>query len=143
LGTVTTNPKGNDFVPGTVVTLTAAPAAGYELTGWGPACTGTAATCTITVKAATMVNVTFALIGAPPAPPPVTSFKLVMKINGKGTVSSNPTGTSFATGTVVTVSAVPDPIATWTGWTVGGCSGLALTCTVTINADTTVQANFR
>jgi hypothetical protein len=148
LGSVSNNPLGSDFLPGTVVTMTATPSAGYQLTSWGSACAGSAATCTITVNAATTVNVTFSLIGAPvpapvPAPGTAPSFKLIVKTNGKGTASSNPSGTSFAKGTVVTVSAVPDPSATWTGWTGGGCSGLALTCTVTINADTTVQANFR
>ncbi len=143
LGTVTTNPNSRDFLPGTSVTMTATPAAGYVLSSWGTSCAGTASTCTITVNAATTVSVTFALIGAPAPPPAGTSYKLVMKNNGKGTVSSNPIGSSFSKGTAVTVTAVPDPTATWTGWTGGGCSGLALTCTVTMNADTTVQANFR
>jgi Divergent InlB B-repeat domain len=143
LGTVTSNPGGNSVLAGTAVTLTATPAAGYVLAGWGTACAGTAATCTVVLNADTTVNVTFASIVAPPPPPPTTSYKLVLKTNGKGTVSSNPSGSSFPQGSVVTVTAVPDPTATWTGWTGGGCSGLALTCTVTINADTTVQANFR
>ena len=125
--------------------MTATPAAGYVLAGWGTACAGTGATCTVVVNADTTVNVTFTSIVAPPPPPPptTTSYKLVLKTNGKGTVSSNPSGSSFPQGSVVTVTAVPDPTATWTGWTGGGCSGLALTCSVTINADTTVQANFR
>jgi hypothetical protein len=144
LGTVTNNPKANDFLPGTAVTMTATPTAGYELLGWGTTCAGTEATCTVTVNAATTVDVTFGLIGAPPPPPPAgPSFKLVVKTNGKGTASSNPAGASFPPGTVVTITAVPDPAVALIGWTGGGCSGLALTCTVTINADTTVQANFR
>ena len=72
-----------------------------------------------------------------------TPYKLVLKTNGSGSASSNPGGSSFLEGTVVTVTAAPGAGATWKGWTGGGCSGLSLSCTVTITADTTLTANFR
>ena len=140
LGSVASNPSGTSFLQGTVVTLTATPSAGNSFTGWSGACVGTATTCTITINADTTANATFS--GAV-APPPPASYKLVMKTNGSGSVSSNPTGSSFAAGTPVTVTAVPGSGATWKGWTGSTCSGLALTCTVTIKADTTLTANFR
>ena len=69
------------------------------------------------VNADTTVNVTFSSIVAPPPPPPptTTSYKLVIKTNGKGTASSNPSGSSFPQESVFTVTAAPDPTATWTG----------------------------
>ena len=69
--------------------------------------------------------------------------RLVLKTNGSGAVSSSPSGSNFADGTVVTVTAVPGAGATWKGWTGSTCSGLSLSCTLTMTADTTVTANFR
>ena len=139
-GTVTTNPSGTTFLQGTVVTLTAAPSAGSTFTGWTGACTGTASTCTITMTGDTTATATFSGIVAPPPP---ASYRLVLKTNGSGSVSSNPSDSNFAAGSVVTVTAVPGAGATWKGWTGSTCSGLSLSCTVTITADTTLTANFR
>ena len=50
------------FVDGTRVTLTATPAVGSRLTGWGGACSGTATTCTVTMSDARTVTVTFAAL---------------------------------------------------------------------------------
>jgi hypothetical protein len=99
-------------------------------TGWSGACQGTNPTCLFTVNSASPVTATFK-----------SNFKLVLKTNGIGTVSSNPSGTLFPQGSKVTVTAAASP--TWKGWTGAGCSGTSLSCTVTVNADTTVTANFR
>ena len=69
--------------------------------------------------------------------------------NGTGTVSSVPAGincgetcsSSFASGTVVTLTAEPGDGSTFTGWGAGPCEGTS-TCTFTITAATTVVANF-
>ncbi|MBF0292344.1 MAG: right-handed parallel beta-helix repeat-containing protein [Nitrospinae bacterium] len=68
-GTVTSNTAGTNcpgtcaenITDGTAVILTATPSAGYSLSSWGGACSGTAATCNITVTAATNVTATFAI----------------------------------------------------------------------------------
>lgn len=117
--------------PGTAVTLTAKGAKGI-FTGWSGACAGVSLTCTINVNSEAPVTATFK-----------TPYKLVVRTNGTGTVSSNPSASSYLEGTTVTVTAVPGAGATWKGWTGGGCSGLSLSCSVTIAADTTVTANFR
>ncbi len=135
-GTVTTNPTGSSFLDGTVVTLTAAPGAGNTFTGWSGACSGTALTCTVTMNADTAVTATFSGVVATP------TYKLVVRLNGSGNVTTNPTGSSFTAGTAVTLTAVPAAGVPWIGWT-GACTGTSLTCTVTMNADTTVTANFR
>jgi hypothetical protein len=117
--------------PGASVTLTSRGIKGV-FAGWGGACGGNSLTCTVSVNSDAPVTATF-----------LNAYKLVVKGNGSGSVSSDPSGGTYLQGTVVTVTAVPGAGATWRGWTGGGCSGLALTCAVTMNTDATVQANFR
>ncbi|MEZ5355109.1 MAG: hypothetical protein R2762_20935 [Bryobacteraceae bacterium] len=82
-----------------------------------------------------------------------STFKLSVSRRGKGTVVSTPSGIgcgltsggcseSFASGTAVTLTATPDPGSAWKGWS-GACSGTAPTCTVTMTADQSVEANFK
>jgi RHS repeat-associated protein/uncharacterized repeat protein (TIGR02543 family) len=66
-GTVTSSPSGidcgnscrADFAPDTIVTLIASPASGSTFGSWSGACTGTAATCTVTLDQAKAVNARF------------------------------------------------------------------------------------
>jgi uncharacterized repeat protein (TIGR01451 family) len=48
-----------DFLDGSLVQLTATPAAGSVFNGWGGACSGTATTCTLTMSAARSVTASF------------------------------------------------------------------------------------
>ena len=60
---------------------------------------------------------------------------------GTGTVTNSPAGTSFTSGTVVSLTAAADASSTFTGWT-GACSGTTNPCTVTMNANKAVTATF-
>ncbi|HLN59316.1 MAG TPA: PKD domain-containing protein [Thermoanaerobaculia bacterium] len=74
-GTVSSTPSGiscgtacsASFPQGTVVTLTATPDAGFSLSGWGGACSGTGA-CSVTMSGAQSVTATFAATPAPGPP---------------------------------------------------------------------------
>ena len=81
------------------------------------------------------------------------SFKLTVNKAGKGVVTSNPSGIgcgasgggcslAFLNGVSVTLTAVPDPGATWIGWG-GGCSGTSMVCTVVMTSDRSVSATFK
>lgn len=80
---------------------------------------------------------------------PMFTLTLTKSGTGTGAVSSAPAGItcgadcseSFASGTMVTLTATTDPSSTFAGWSGGGCSGTG-TCTLTITAATTVTANF-
>ncbi len=60
---------------------------------------------------------------------------------GSGSVSSNPTGTSFPAGTQVTLTSSPDANSVFSGWS-GDCSGTMTTCQVTMTANMSVTATF-
>jgi hypothetical protein len=149
-GLVTSAPAGIDcgstcaasFTTGTQVTLTATPAPGSVFAGWSGACSGTSPICTTTVSQARTVGARFN---------PVRSYRLTVTRRGPGagTVASSPSGiacgttclATFASGTVVTLTASASPGSTFAGWT-GACSGSALTCTVTMSQARTVSARF-
>jgi uncharacterized repeat protein (TIGR02543 family) len=66
-GTVTSNPTGiacgtdctQSYTSGTTVTLAAAAGTGSKFAGWSGACTGTSATCTVSMTAARSLTATF------------------------------------------------------------------------------------
>jgi hypothetical protein len=148
-GIVSSDPDGincgtdcsQQYDHGTVVTLTAQPDTGSAFAGWSGACSGTNPECVVTMSSNRAVTATFSL---PPASHTLTVIK-----GGPGTVTSLSPGIdcgsdcseTYTQGAVVTLTAVPDPRATFIGWS-GTCSGTALQCAFTLNVDTTVTATF-
>jgi Divergent InlB B-repeat domain len=130
------------YPAGTVVVLTANPAAGASFTGWSgavPACPGTG-TCSVTMNQAQNVTATFL--------PPQT-LQVTLAGTGTGTVTSVPAGIScpatcssvFPVNQVVTLTAVNSAGSVFTGWSGAGCAGLG-TCVVTMSASQSVTATF-
>jgi hypothetical protein len=148
-GSVTSSPAGIDcgstcsasFGQGTVVTLTATPAAGSTFSGWAGACSG-AGSCQVKMSAAESVTATF-------DPVPHLTLTVARAGGGSGTVTSSPAGidcgstcsASFEEGTIVTLTASPAAGSTFGGWSGGGCSGTG-SCQVTISAAESVNATF-
>ena len=147
-GTVASAPPGincgtdctEDWTHGTMVQLVPVPAATSQFVGWSGGCTGTGS-CIITVTAMTTVTATFDLIRH--------TLTVTRAGAGGGTVTSSPAGINcgpdcnetYNVGTMVTLTPAPQPGSNFAGWSGGGCSGTG-TCTVTMNAATTVQASF-
>jgi len=69
------------------------------------------------------------------------SLFVYKKGSGKGTVVKNLSGTVFNSGTKVSLTAAPYANSVFSGWS-GACIGNSPTCTVTINANTSVTATF-
>ena len=149
-GTVTSTPSGiscnttcltatGSFAHGTVVTLTAAPAATSVFTGWSGACTGTDP-CVVTMDAAKAVTATFNL----------NTFPVTVALLGTGTgsVTSSAPGIScpgdcsenYTAGTAVTFTPTAGPNSVFASWS-GACTGTGA-CTVTVAAAATVNATF-
>jgi uncharacterized repeat protein (TIGR02543 family) len=72
---------------------------------------------------------------------PNVRFTLTTSVNGSGTVTRNPTGTTYSGGTNVTLTATPVTGFDFTGWT-GALSGTTNPATIRISGNTTVAANF-
>ena len=144
-GTVSSNPTGINcgtacsagFGQGTNVTLNQSPAVGSVFTGWSGACSGTAA-CSVTMDASKSVTATFVSTG----------YVLTVNKTGTGTVTSSPAGincgtactASYASGTQVTLTAIPLSGWQFSGWG-GACSGTG-SCVVSMNAAKSVSATF-
>ena len=147
-GTVTSSPGGIScgstcaytYNYGTSIALTAA-ASGGTFTGWSGACTGTG-TCTVLMTDVRNVTATFTA--------PIYALSITKSGTGSGTVTSNTGGINcgstcsynYVTGTAVILTATPTNGSTFSGWSGGGCSGVATTCTVTMSSANTVTAGF-
>jgi uncharacterized repeat protein (TIGR02543 family) len=149
-GSVSSSPAGIDcgatcssgFDYGTVVTLTATADLGSDFTGWsGAGCSGTG-DCVVTMDAARSVTAAF---GAKPD----KTLDVSADGTGSGSATSTPAGidcgatctNDFAFGTVVTLTATPDPSSDFAGWSGAGCSGTG-DCVVTMDAARSVTATF-
>jgi len=147
-GSVTRTPAGTScgsncftYRTGTAVTLTAAPASGSRFAGWSGACSGSGV-CKLAMTANRAVTAKFNI-----APPVAYSLTISITGKGSGTVTPTPAGAScgkncysYASGTVVKLTATPTGAnAVFAGYS-GACSGYF--CTVTMSASRTVTATF-
>ncbi|MEP7074927.1 MAG: hypothetical protein ABI878_03885 [Acidobacteriota bacterium] len=147
-GTVTSSVSGincgadcsETYSDGTVVNLSSSATADSFFGGWsGEGCSGTG-TCQVTMSSARNVVATFNPINA--------SLTVTKAGSSTGTVTSNPAGINcgadcqetYSFGTVVTLTATPDPGTAFAGWT-GDCIGI-FTCQVTMDRAKSVTAVF-
>lgn len=137
------------FDPGTTVTLTPAAESGSAFDHWSGACSGSGP-CQVTMDADRSVTATFTS-DVRTLTVQATS-KLTAATDG-GTVTSDSglincresTGTctdQFPYGAVVTLTGTADAGWAFWGWGGGTCSGFAITCQVTMDADRSVTADF-
>lgn len=68
-------------------------------------------------------------------------YTLTTSVTGSGSISKSPNTATYIHGTSVTLTATPNAGSTFSGWS-GACSGTATTCTVTMDNDKSVVANF-
>ncbi|MBK8048132.1 MAG: hypothetical protein IPK16_14000 [Anaerolineales bacterium] len=146
-GKVLVNPDGatcdsqcvSQYLHGAKVSLVATAVPGASFVGWSGACAGTDPICQVEMNSAKDVTATFY----------PNAYPLTVTTDGTGMVSIAPTGdlcegectATFLDGTVVTLEAKPGAGASFSGWN-GACNGSSTICEVTMNAASTVQANF-
>jgi hypothetical protein len=149
-GTVTSSPTGincaaacsideTEYLEGTKVTLTASASAGSVFEGWtGCDAQPSATKCEVMIFGETIIQAEFGLSSKPKYNLEVTTAG-----TGTGTVHCNGVAcaSSYEQGTKVTLTASAASGSTFSGFSGGGCSGVA-SCVVTINGNTAVTATF-
>lgn len=149
-GSVRSQPAGIDcggacsasFAANSNVVLTPTPASGQAFAAWGGACTGSGATCTVSMSQARSVSASFAAVA------PVR-YQLSVSVAGNGSVRSQPAGidcggacgAQFDSGASVLLTATPGNGQLFSGWS-GACSGSAATCSVTMTQARSAGAAF-
>jgi regulation of enolase protein 1 (concanavalin A-like superfamily) len=74
-------------------------------------------------------------------PDPVVTHQLTTSVSGDGSIARSPDAPEYADGTEVTLTAVPGPASTFTGWS-GDLAGGDNPAVITMDADKTVTATF-
>jgi len=99
-GNISKDPMSDSYRPGTNVKLTAAPSDGYDFSGWTGDVISSSKTVTVNMSSSKTVYANFTAI---------PSYNLSLQVpTGGGTISTNPSGTSFLRDTKVYVTANPD-----------------------------------
>src|SRR5206468_3643246 len=130
-GTVAKSPNQATYNHGTVVQLTATPAAGWRFVGWSGDAGGTANPVSVTMDGNKNVTATFE----------INSYTLSVSVVGSGTVAKSPDQPSYGYGTVVQLTATPSPGQSFVGWT-GDASGTTNPLDVTMDGDKSITAQF-
>ena len=155
-GSVTSSPAGIScsntattgcaatFTTNAQVVMTETPASGYRFYGWSGPCTGTDATCTLSMNESKSLTAVFVQVVSP---------SVTVQISGGGTVTSSPSGivcsntstsgcsSPFAANAQVVLTEAPASGYRFYGWG-GACSGTDTTCTVSVTEAKHVIAGF-
>jgi hypothetical protein len=131
-GSVSLSPPGGSYAPGTIVTLTALPAAGFAFAGWSGHLSGTANPATLAMNADRSVTATFVA---------VPTFTLAVATVGPGNVSLAPPGGIYPAGSAVVLTASADPGFAFAGWS-GDLGGTANPASLVVDEDESVTATF-
>ena len=130
-GTVTLNPAGGTYSSGTVVAMTANPAAHYHFVNWTGSVTGTVSPTNVTMDANKSVTANFAL--------DQYALSVAASPTAGGTVTG---GGTYDYGTSVPVTATANPNYHFVNWTGPVADPNSASTTVTVTGATSVTANF-
>jgi uncharacterized repeat protein (TIGR02543 family) len=133
-GTVTQNPLNTTYLSGSIVALSATPSANWTFHGWSGDVTGTQNPAGVTMNGNKTVTATF-VQGS------LVSYTLTVNVVGNGTVTQNPLNTTYASGAIVTLTAVPSASWTFQGWS-GDLTGTQNPASITADRNKTVTATF-
>jgi hypothetical protein len=129
-GTVARSPDKTEYEPGTVVTLTANPASGYQFSRWEGDATGSENPVKMTLDRGKTAKAVFIQ----------SSLTVWSSPSSGGTVTVSPNQTRYEPGTNVTLTAVPAPGYVFVRWL--GASGSENPTTITMNGARSVAAIF-
>lgn len=130
-GTVTLDPPGGTYLTGTTVTLNVNPSNGWHFDQWGGDLTGTASTVQVTMDGPKTVSATFVQ----------DQYTLSVAVTGEGTVTLEPPGGTYLSGTTVMLTPVASAGSRFDIWTVA-LSGKTSPATITMDENKSVGAMF-
>ncbi len=130
-GFVIKDPDQTEYIPGTVVELTAVPDSCWSFSHWSGDLTGSDNPEFITMDGDKTVTAHFI----------EEEFTLTVVIDGNGSVIKDPDQTTYSCGTVVELTAVPDSCWSFSHWS-GDLTGSNNPETIVMDGDKTVTAHF-
>jgi len=132
-GSVTTETGDGSYAMGTSVMITATPESGWQFDGWsGDVDDPTSATTSVSIDSAREVTAIFSRI----------THRLALTTTGSGTVTPSASEGELVEGSVVSITAVPEPGWRFERWTGGVSDPDSVSTTVTIASDTIISAVF-
>ena len=129
-GTVTLDPPGGTYAAGSSVTVTALPDADAAFAGWSGDLAGSENPQLVLMDAAKSATASFA-----------TLFDVSLAVTGPGAVTLDPSGGTYAAGSVVSVTATPEANASFDGFS-GDLAGTESPQLLTVGGDKSVAASF-
>ena len=131
-GTTSPSLGAHAYAEGTVVDITATPAAGYEFDSWtGDVADANAASTTVTMDGDKTVTANFTAI----------EYTLTI-VSENGTVVKDPDQSTYHYGDVVTLTAIPGSGYIFNNWTGDVAEPNSASTTITIDEDEIITANF-
>lgn len=130
-GNVTKSPDQAHYTAGSVVHLTATPAAGYTFNGWSGDLAGSLNPVVITMTGNKTVTAIFTS----------NVFALSVNVSGSGSVVKTPDLVGYTAGSTVQLVATPSPGYTFSGWS-GDASGTMNPLPVVMDRSRAITATF-
>ncbi|MDB6028301.1 MAG: Protein of unknown function precursor containing a C-terminal secretion signal [Verrucomicrobiales bacterium] len=136
-GSITVDPFDTTFASNTVVTLTAVPAGGKQFVGWSGDASGSVNPIQVTMNSAKSVTAIFTNFVFVP------TYTLTTNVSpaGSGSINVDPSGTTFASNSVVNLTATPVAGKMFVKWT-GAVTTNANPLSITMSANKSVTAVF-
>ena len=132
-GSISVNPVGTSYLAGTPVTLTANPNANSVFSGWSGGCSGSSASCQVTMNSNVSVTATFNL----------KTYTITASAGtGSGHGTINPAAQTVLSGSTAVVTVSPDSGYTATASGCGGSLTNNIFTTGAVNAACTITVNF-
>jgi hypothetical protein len=131
-GSVTRNPTNSAYPSGSVVTITATPAAGWYFSAWTGDENSTANPFNVTMSSNKVITANFQ---------PLPTYTLTTSTDGAGSISLDPPGGSYLSNSVVSATATPASGWLFLNWA-GDASGKANPVAVTMNGNKAITAVF-
>lgn len=134
-GRVVTDPEGDSFAEGSIVTLTALPWGNFQFDHWEGDYTGSENPASITMDVSKKITAVFI------EKLDSDEVNLFVNVKGEGNVILNPPNNVYDRGTTVYITAVPDSAWKFSNWS-GHLNSTSMTDSIIMDGDREITAHF-